>query len=562
MKVRELLEKAKKEAIKEDELIELSMFNDISTAMYQFAWQENIINTEKFNKLAFIAVSESDVYSLCINSRVQEEYRDYLKIHEFGHALMGHLKKDQNKILLDQLNRKVIANWEKIAKHIEIDEADKNLTKLELIAKYIAPVSSLILAYAQDFEVNSKVFTRQEWQYYKEVLDYASIITVLDSYLNNSKIQKDDKKIMDKIARIEKWLSEEKDDRLTTFEHALYPSDYDYPLGKTVPEYIELILADIDKFFNLLQRDAQNFGDGDDDDSGNGQGQGQGQGQSGSGNPSQNQQQNNSLNQALQSEMKKLSLEDIENLRNEANRSSTDLEQNNNDARESGVWTGQNSLGFGHAETRRPDVIALGEGKELARFIERQSFSKTICNVRNNVMYYYNRRKYGSADIVTKLTHENVYRPGNIYCVVDCSGSIDERAIKKMLKVIKSLSKKCGPKSRVIWWDTGLCKDVLMREQQEPVCGGGTDIAGGIQYVYERYLTRSNDKLFVISDYCDSLEKWYRVAEHVKNDIVGICWTEGKVEGSMENFIQNRNYGRGFSTKKFLKKFPTKIVEI
>lgn len=560
MKVKELLEKARKEAIKEDELIELSNFNDLSTAMYQFAWQENIIETEKFNKLAFIAVSESDVYTLCINSRVPEEYRDYLRLHEFGHALMGHLKKDQNKILLDQLNRKVIANWEKIAKHIEIDEADKNLTKLELIAKYIAPVSSLILAYAQDFEVNSKVFTRQEWQYYKEVLDYASIITVLDSYLNNSKIKKDDKKVMDKIGRIEKWLSEEKDDRLTTFEHALYPSDYDYPLGKTVPEYIELILSDIDKFFNLLQRDAQNFGN---DDDGNGsQGQGQGQGQSSSGQGQNQQQQNNSLNEMLQQEMKKLSLEDIENLRNEANRSSTDLEQNNNDAKESGVWTGQNSLGFGHAEARRPDVIALGEGKELARFIEHQSFAKTICNVRNNVMYYYNRRKYGSADIVTKLTHENVYRPGNIYCIVDCSGSIDERAIKKMLKVIKTLSKKCGPKSRVIWWDTGLCKDVLMREQQEPVCGGGTDIASGIQYVYEHYLTRSNDKLFVISDYCDSLEKWYRVAERIKNDIVGICWTDGKVEVSIESFIQNRNYGRGFSTQKFLKKFPTKIVEI
>ena len=555
--VKKLLEQAEKDRIKVTD--QPNLYPLAYDKMDSMVWDE-IVDNFTPDKLAFTDITQGGVIKLYLNEKVPAEYYEYLRLHEFGHILLGHTKENVEELHYEQLKRKCYHNWDKIAEHIDFEDSDKNLTKIELANKYIVPLSELFISYAEDFEVNSKLFSEDEWDINTDLMDYADIITSLKSAPSatdtKNYTQAEQKQFDAFLADIKDWLSLPKEER-RHWCHPLWPEDYDMPPQLSCPEYIDLIFAHLDKFMNFVRQEAQNQRD---------------KAQS-----NKNQQQNNQNSQ--NNSMKKLSLDDIEKLRKQANRDDTNKGSNasaasgshnqasggNNqavavDSGGGGEWSGQEGLGFGHAEVKRPDVIPLGDGKQLARYIERESFSKKIENSHANIMYYYNRRKYGKIDVVTKETRENIYRPGNIYVVVDCSGSIDERAIKKMLNVIKQLSKKCGPKSRVIWWDTRLCKDVLLREPQEPVCGGGTDIAEGIKYVREKYLKNSNDKLFIISDYYDSLAKWYKEAKHIRNEINGICWTQDKSIKSAEDFVKNCNYGSNFNVKEFLKKIKTKII--
>lgn len=670
--VKKLLEQAEKDRVKITD--QPNLYPIAYDRMDTMVWDE-IVDNFTPDKLAFTDITQGGVIKLYLNEKVPDEYYDYLRLHEFGHILFGHTKENVEELHYEQLKRKCYHNWDKIAEHIEFADEDKNLTKIELANKYIVPLSELFLSYAEDFEVNSKLFSEDEWAINTDMMDYADIITTLKSAPSATDTKNysaaEQKQFKDFLDDIKDWLNLPKDER-RHWCHPLWPEDYDMPPQLSCPEYIDLIFAHLDKFMNFVRKEAQEQKDktqsnkkqnnqqgqqgqngqtqqsqtgqqGQNGQSQSGQtGQGQnGQSQSGqngqgSGQPSANSNknkmpwqgndpnadpenteyekptesgggkgntgtgkrpslrekrkqqqqgqgkgQNSPLAQALNNSMKKLSLEDIEKLRKQANRDDTNKSSNttaasgshnkasggNNQAAAasadgggSGEWSGEEGLGFGHAEVKRPDVIPLGDGKALAKYIERESFSRKIENTHANIMYYYNRRKYGKVDVVTKETRENIYRPGNIYVIVDCSGSIDERAIKKMLNVIKQLSKKCGSKSRVIWWDTRLCKDVLLRDPQEPICGGGTDIAEGIKYVRERYLKSSNDKLFIISDYYDSLGKWYQEAAHIRNEISGICWTQDKSIKSAEEFISNCNYGSQFNVKDFLKKIKTKII--
>ena len=667
--VKKLLEQAEKDRVKITD--QPNLYPVAYDRMDTMVWDE-IVDNFTPDKLAFTDITQGGVIKLYLNEKVPDEYYDYLRLHEFGHILFGHTKENVEELHYEQLKRKCYHNWDKIAEHIEFADEDKNLTKIELANKYIVPLSELFLSYAEDFEVNSKLFSEDEWAINTDMMDYADIITTLKSAPSATDTKNysaaEQKQFKDFLDDIKDWLNLPKDER-RHWCHPLWPEDYDMPPQLSCPEYIDLIFAHLDKFMNFVRKEAQEQKDktqsnknqnnqqgqqgqnGQGQQSQNGQqgqngqnqsgqnGQGQngqsqpGQNGQGSGQPSANSNKNKmpwqgndpnadpenteyekptesgggkgntgtgkrpSLREKRKQQqqqgqgqgkgqsqsnnfMKKLSLDDIEKLRKQANRDDTNKNANTTAASGShnkatggnnmaasadaqggaGEWSGEEGLGFGHAEVKRPDVIPLGDGKALAKYIERESFSRKIENTHANIMYYYNRRKYGKVDVVTKETRENIYRPGNIYVIVDCSGSIDERAIKKMLNVIKQLSKKCGSKSRVIWWDTRLCKDVLLRDPQEPICGGGTDIAEGIKYVRERYLKSSNDKLFIISDYYDSLGKWYQEASHIRNEISGICWTQDKSIKSAEEFISNCNYGSQFNVKDFLKKIKTKII--
>lgn len=583
------------------QITEPSLLSVAESEMDKIAWYQ--INEDLSPaKIAFATKTKDNCYKVFVNNKVPEVYRDHLRLHEYGHILFGHLKFDE--LRHNQLTKKILQNWGTISKHLQLEPEDIGKDKIELVGKYIMPLQGLLSNYAMDMEVNSKLFPNDEEPYFNEILGGATLMANLNDDL-----------ILDvQLEKIEEYLD---GDRAEPFAKAIFPSNYDFPNAKSYLEYLDLMFLNIDKFIDFMKRDLEQFEQNQEGQGG--QGQGQDQGNSGSGassnsngkgkpNVNKNNKQNNNgngqdelsdadkerLKQQAQREskhaMKQLSLDDIEKLRKAANGSDTDEKSNNDAASSTGhgdqasedpanargaasspdvgdaagepEWSGEAGLGVGHAAKERPDVIPLGNGRQLARYLEQQAFSKKIENLRQNTMWNYNRRKYGEVDIISKLTKENVYRPGNIYIIVDCSGSIDERAIGKMLDVIKQLSKKCGPKSRVIWWDTRLCSDKLLRSEQKPICGGGTDIAGGIAYVRKNYLKNSNDKLIIISDYYDTLSKWVRECRLIKNDITGICWTNNERMRTTDEFLNDRNYGGQFNVREFKRRIPTKIVEI
>lgn len=536
------------------------------------------------SKLAFATKSVSNCYKVFVNNKIPERYHDTFKLHEYGHILFGHLKNDD--LRTKQLTRKVLQFWPSIEPHIELDDEDKNKSKIDLVEKYIIPLQGVLQNYAMDMEVNSKLFpTEEERKEMREILSVASMMAQLN----------DDYVLDIQLEAIEKYLDEEPDE---PFAKPIFPEDYDFPDKASYQEYLDYMFLNIDKFMNFLKKDMDMQGQNMPGAGGNSSGSSGSSSKSNSKGKSKKSESDSEegdesglsdedkerLKKQLQRDIngnrKRLTLDDIERLRKAANKSDTDDKSNEKAASEKGHgknvdelssgdgadgdadWTGEDGLGFGHKKVERPDVMPLGDGKQLARFLEKEAFSKKIENTRVDVMRLYNRRKYGEKDIISTYRTENLYRPGNLIIVVDCSGSIDRIAIQKMLSVIKQLSKKCGPRSRVIWWDTELCGDTPLRAKQKPTCGGGTDIAEGIKYAREKYLKSSNDKLIIISDYCDSLGKWLKYAKNIKNDITGIAWVNGKYNGSIDTFLEQSCWGGSFSVKEFKNKIHTKIVEV
>ncbi len=501
-------------------------------------------------KMAFATKTNDNCYKVFVNNKIPERYRNQFKLHEYGHILFGHLLDlDENN---QQLKHKFTQFWPKIKKHIELEPEDENKDILDIFQKYLLPVQNLFENYAMDMEVNSKLFTNAaERKQMREITSIALVLAILNDDSTSDSV----------LDQIEDHIKNKPDE-----PHAkpIYPEDYGFPDKKSFTEYLDLMFLNLDKFMDLLKQQAKDLDLGP--SNGNSGNNGDGDGGSGS----------------------KLSLEEIEALRKAANASDTDKEENNKIAEKAGHgegaddfsdgdsesedsdpadgegagsgWTGNRgfgAVGHGHKE----EVIELGNGKSLAKYLEKEVFSKHVSNTRVNEMYYYNRRKYGDKDVVAKLTKEELYRPGNLILVIDCSGSIDKKAIRIMISVIRQLSKKCGPRSRVIWWDTRLCGDTFLRQEQEPCSGGCTDIAGGIKYAAEHYLKHSNDKLVVISDYCDTLSRWLEEAEKFKNDIIGIGWTY-QASGSVSEFIRSNYWTGSVDADKFMKRIRTKIVRI
>ena len=170
--------------------------------------------------------------------------------------------------------------------------------------------------------------------------------------------------------------------------------------------------------------------------------------------------------------------------------------------------------------------------------------------------------------MISRSREEQLWRPGNIILLVDCSGSIDDTAIGAMIKCVRRIAKKCGPKSRIIWWDTFLEGDYSLNADKGPKGYGGTNIAKGIKYVRQHYLRQSNDKLVIISDYADSLTQWYDEVKKIKNDVVGLCWlySRDKTE-TAKQYLSNwwscdNDAEENKSFDKLLKKIPTTLVNI
>lgn len=531
------------------------------------------------DKMAFATRTDGGVYKVFVNNKIPEVYRDHFYLHEFGHVLFGHLK--DFKLQEKQFSRKLLQSWSKIEPHLELTPEEAKMSREELANRFIIPMTGLLSNYATDMEVNSKLFSKDEWQEMLEITDDAFIRAKMEEGGNTLEF------LTDVLKRVQG-----DENRLTK---PIWPEDYGFDIQLSYHEYLDLIFQNIDKFMNFLRQDAQNQpgqGQGQSQSqeqgspsqssqSGNGQGDSQGQGQD------QGQDQDGADSKEKGSEgsgdiLKKLSLKDIEELRKAANKSDMDTTGNEEAAEKvengksggdddsdsvgdsSGTPTGRGSSGLGFGHTGQKEIFKLENGKTLSKFLLKEVFSKKVENVRVNEMYYYNRRKYGDKDIIAKYTKENVYRPGNIYIIIDCSGSVEAEAIGTIMDCTRTLAKKCGPKSRVIWWDTSLCGDIPIRKATESFSGGGTDIAPGIAYVKEHYLKSSNDKLIIVSDFQDTLSNWYDEVKDLRNDVVGICWTTYQPSSNLESFIEEANYGynASFDPKKFLNKIHTRVVQI
>lgn len=526
------------------------------------------------------------IYNIYVNPEYEKSY-DGLLLHEVGHIIFGHLQ--SNAFNEKTFEMKLKFAWARIRKLITVGD-DIKLSEKEIQNIYINKVKQIMLNYAMDYEVNSKLFTPEEWK--EQAQKFES---------DWMKIQYEDDNITKEF--YEETFNLKKNDPTKKLVSALWPEDVGFPLKLQFTQYVDLMLQDPEKFFEklLLISPPPMSGSGDgksDDDSQNQKGQsGQGSGgkdknqddsQNGNGTSSDKDQLSKDGNgssdkNGSQKSKGKMSLADIDRLAKEAEDMDEEAmkkvteaaeKANQSDGEEgddfgsSGGDDSSNSYSPFGTGGKRSAIIDVKNTHALENELLKAVYNKTVLNTRQDPVYYYNRKKYNSNVMISRSREEQLWRPGNIVLLVDCSGSIDDTAIGAMVKTVRHIAKKCGPKSRIIWWDTALEGDYPLNADKGPRGYGGTNIAKGIKYVRQHYLRQSNDKLVIISDYADSLNHWYDEVKKIKNDVVGLCWlySEDKTETAkqyLSNWWSYGNYGEeNKSFDKFLKKIPTTLVNI
>lgn len=516
-----------------------SYHTDAVDEMRNVVWTYIHPNIRNSQPLAFACRSRKDtgVYEIYVNPNIPYECSEPLELHEFGHVIFTHMSllDSQRKIII----QKIMSYWNRFEKHIESDA----LKTKEDIKNAANVICNAILNVAMDYEVNSKLFTIEERPVFEEYMNWANIKAIVDAENTTKK----------ELENVQKWLKKKPSKRKWMFSPC-FPSDEGFPDGLDYRQYVDLMLmkpdSAMDALKNLLNNmKGQSF---EDEDSMNVKGNG----------------------------APKISKEDLDKLlksQSDANNSvSNDAKDQaeEQDSKEKGTNLSpraknntNNWSPNGHTNGT-PEAICVNNHKRLKRKLISEIMNKHIILNRLDNMYYYNRRKYKSNLLISKNKSEDLYRPGNVYLLVDCSGSIGSDTISKIIGVVKDISKKCGPKSRIIWWDTDLCGDYPIRAFKGPSSCGGTQIWKGINYVKEKYLKKNNDKLIVLSDYKDSLYHWYESLIKIKSDCLGICWgvfNHGEnVNTTLKEccctYDDSVNEQAFFNN--FIKKLPTTLVDI
>lgn len=531
------------------------------------------------------------IYNIYVNPEYEQSY-DGLLLHEIGHIIFGHLQ--SNAFNEKTFEMKLKFAWSRIRKLITVGD-DIKLSEKEIQDIYINKVKQIMLNYAMDYEVNSKLFTPEEWK--EQAQKFES---------DWMKIQYEDDNISEED--YEEAFNLKKNDPTKKLVSALWPEDVGFPLKLQFTQYVDLMLRDPEKFFEkllLINPPPTSGGNGDEksDDSQNQKGQsGQGSGGKSKKNKSQDGDQNGDgsssgkedkdKNQSpkdgnggkdsgQQKSKGKMSLADIDRLAKEVEDMDEEAMKKATEAAEKAAQEdGDDDFGSSNEDDTNNSYSPFGTGGKRSAIIDvkdthalenellKAVYNKTVMNTRQDPVYYYNRKKYNSNVMISRSREEQLWRPGNIVLLVDCSGSIDDTAIGTMVKTIRHIAKKCGPKSRIIWWDTALEGDYPLNADKGPKGYGGTNIAKGIKYIRQHYLRQSNDKLVIISDYADSLTHWYDEVKKIKNDVVGLCWlySSDKTETTKQYLSNWWGYGNdeeeNKSFDKFLKKIPTTLVNI
>lgn len=484
-------------------------------------------NIRKSDPLAFACRSRNTtgVFEVYVNQNIPSECQEPLELHEFGHIIFTHMSllENQRKIII----QKIMSYWNRFEKHID----DNILKNKEDIQKASTIICNAILNIAMDYEVNSKLYTDKEWVVFKEYIQWAYAKARALSPLTTE----------EQLKKTLEWTQKPTESCIFS---PCWPEDDGFPKGLDYRQYIDLLLMKPDNAMDIIKSKIKNANQEVPNSDGNSSEQG-----SSSGKISKD-----DLDRLLQ-EQNDTNNDDNNEIIKEAE--AQDCEENGTNQRNETSWSP-----FGHIKNQ--GVISIKNNKMLKRKLLKEIINKHILLNKEDTLYYYNRKKYNNDIMISKTRAEDVYRPGNIYLLVDCSCSISQDIISTVVGTVKDIAKSCGPHSRIIWWDTELAGDYLLKNFKGPSSCGGTDIWRGIEYIRHKYLKRSNDKLVILSDYCDSLSHWYDELCKIKNDCIGICW--GHFEGTKadSDFIKHRTttYDDKDIYLDFIKKLPTTFVNV
>ena len=487
-----------------------------------------------------------------------DQFADFrVLMHEYGHIYLGHLEGIHEE--LDERLAWTIQNRredliEYINKKCKIDYADK------LIERVIDdPVLNHSLHnIAMDMEVNSKVLSDEDVDEMEKRITAVlpnfdeEYLRYLQDKTDNEQIKKDLQDRIDKMAK-ESKIKLILPCRYHTSDGKPFPDELTYP------EYLMMIVENLDEFVKMLIS-IKNGGNGDtsqvsdqelqealNGQSGGQGGQGQGQSQGGmqsfddlmkdcglsdgngdSGSNNNNQQSNGSQNgngnqgkqDPKESPYKGMySGDDTSDKPGDKGGDHNTPERDQADhKRELGQIRSQGGLGCG--KSGGPDVTRLvTEQDPIDMALEEVilNFKSRVVKMdyRRDMMHKYNRgimRTVIAPSYINKIT---LSTDPTIVFLIDVSGSMDTALVDRCLGTISRKMKHIGKglKYNIITWSTRLGEHIQNIDPRKPVprisCGGGTRMAGGIEYFKEHY--KDDAILILISDFEDDLQDWHRV---------------------------------------------------
>ena len=489
-----------------------------------FCWRYIYPNTTSANTLAYMCRSKNTtgVFELFINKLIPFEIKNATVLHEVGHALLGHtlLFDTQREVGIE----KIRSFWPSLKNYFS-----KNGKKInKLTDKQCEKIFRLLLNTAMDFEDNSKMFEEVEYSWARLYFNLAYISVVLQNDEEVGPIELD--KINNFIDAIDSFNGN------IDFDSEAFPEwvvpfcwaqDYEFPNRLSYTQYMDLMLMEPEKFFPKFKDD----------------------------------------NEVGDKETETIDIEDIDNIIEKYEDTNSDLfgdeSSSENTISVKGIYSRSGSGKDEYSETEFTEL----DPHMLEDFIYKSCFNKSIKDIKTDYLYNYNRNKFNSNILVSKQNRDELWRPGNVFLLVDCSGSINKVIINTVIKTIGNVGRKCGSKSRVIWWDTSCRGDYSLSSNNVPKkFGGGTDMADGIEYIKNNYLKFTNDKLIILSDFYDELYKWYYQIQSLKSDVIGVCWAVGEKGNNGRDYLSNRCDGYFYEDNdiidRLLKIMPTSFIDI
>jgi hypothetical protein len=504
-------------------------------------------------------------YRIFINGTTEAEAFDSMDLHEKGHILYLHT--DNVKIYKDLFSKELDKIWdEKVSKWFT-DDAKKGYKKSKIVDFIFDQFSNI----AQDMEINSKLFEK-EWIDAKltmarsnlimRIVDIESHFDDLSKALKDQKERKIDSpqylRLLDKflfiVSQLEKRAKGEIDDILFC-----YPSYYDWPEKLDWITYLMLLVKNqFDDVMNQIQQmmNAMQQASGQ----GNSQGQSSGQGPGGG------------------KQISKDVLDDYFDDKNAQDKAqsgsptSGDEEQPEDGDEEASASGGANERSEGGSGKGAGSGAWIGEIQtcktfdSFTKFINKICLGKKLMKFTTDLMYYANRGKNSGLGgvILPRRYHTEKWMPTAATFVIDISGSVATDYVERIINAVVSANSGIDlKKSHIVFCDTNVVGDEILSKRTKKVwAGGGTRIASGIKYVFDKgYVKTNKDKLFVVSDLEDDLTEWVRVAHgHAgQKFVIGYnvngdrCFDAKKM---MKRWIPDNE--RGYE---FVKTFTTLFIE-
>ena len=486
--------------------------------------------------LAYVAREYRNSYRIFINEDMEDESFDSADLHEKGHILFNHTQSVN--LYIEQFRKELELIWDtKIAKYFD-EEVNKNPNNKPKIVKMLFHEFSNI---AQDMEINSKLFDNGEWVKAKKTLarsgtivhylDLLRYFDTLSGMIQDPKARKLESPTYLKIVGKFMFLLENVKGRIAGEEgdfQFCYPANKGWPEKLDWMTYMILLVRNLDETMKQIMKQIN------EKLAGKGAGQpGQGQpGCDGCGTDPGGKTMSQDVLDKYSNEKGKE--DDAENDANGGMMGDEDGdgegESDSGGAR--GRSEGGNNRGRGHGGVK-VEFETCDTFNDFTKFLRKNCLGKKNRKINSDVLYNSNRGKFASRVVVPRRHLIEKWMPTECHIVVDVSGSVPTDYVERVINSIVDTNSGIDLKrSHIIFCDTRVVSDEIMSARTKSVyAGGGTEIAEGIKYA-RKYMKKKTDKLFIISDFEDSLEQWI----HAAQDMPGTKWAIGYNIGSREKF--------------------------